>query len=86
MIPTINRIAPEAIILNLFLKKKKDDPIPSPNNPVVKGKTISSVGCKMNNNIMVRKYDFNPNRMENMVQNRIGAVAIGLIKNPIPGK
>lgn len=55
IIPNIKRIVPVAIILNLFLKKEKDIPMPSPNNPVVKGKTISSVGCRMNNNIIVRK-------------------------------
>jgi hypothetical protein len=48
-------MAPTAITLNLFLKKEKDTPIPRPNNPVVKGNTMSSVGCRMNNNIIVKR-------------------------------
>lgn len=60
--------------------------MPSPNNPVVKRNIISSVGCRMNNNIIVRKQDITPNGMENMEHNRIGAVASGLNKYPIPGK
>ena len=55
IIPNIKRMAPVAIILNLFLKRWKDAPIPTPNNPVVKGNTISSVGCRMNNSKIVRK-------------------------------
>ena len=55
VIPDIKRMAPTAITLNLFLKKEKDAPMPSPNNPVVKGNTMSSVGCRMNNNIIVKR-------------------------------
>lgn len=55
IIPRIKGMAPETMILILFLKKEKAAPMPSPNNPVVKGNMISSVGSKMNNSIIVRK-------------------------------
>ena len=44
IIPIVKRAAPNEMMLNLFLKKKKAAPIPIPNNPVVKGKTTSSLG------------------------------------------
>lgn len=44
IIPKVKRAAPEAMMLNLFLKKKKAAPVPNPNKPVVNGKTISSLG------------------------------------------
>lgn len=55
IIPPINRIVPIKIMLNLFLKKQKDVPMPSPNNPVVKGNIISSVGCRMKSNKIVSR-------------------------------
>lgn len=55
IIPTVKRMAPVKIILNLFLKKDKAAPIPIPNSPVVKGKMTSSLGNSMNNNRMLRK-------------------------------
>ncbi len=55
IIPIVKRMAPREIMLNLFLKKEKAAPIPIPNNPVVKGKTTSSLGNRMNSNRMVIK-------------------------------
>lgn len=55
IIPNVNRIAPETIILILLLKSEKAVPIPSPNSPVKKGKIMSSVGSMMNNSMIVRK-------------------------------
>ena len=55
IIPIVKRIVPTKIMLNLFLKKEKAAPIEIPINPVVKGKTNSSLGNRMKSNGIVRK-------------------------------
>ena len=44
LIPIVKSVAPAKMMLHLFLKKQQAAPMPSPNNPVVKGNTNSSLG------------------------------------------
>ncbi|MCJ8007773.1 hypothetical protein ACFFF5_12115 [Lederbergia wuyishanensis] len=59
-IPINKETLPPKTMLILFLKTKNEYPIPRPSKPVVNGKTISSLGCKMNKSKMVEKYESNP--------------------------
>ena len=54
IIPIIRQVAEKETIQILLFNFKKDTPKARPNKPVVKGKTISSLGSIINNRKIVR--------------------------------